>query len=84
MARYTFNYYTEDYGSIAFDAPSEEVANRLLNAIQEGDMEYEDLPNYSKRLRGGDVRFDNLQVVEKPLPSIPILGLKTEVINETV
>jgi hypothetical protein len=36
MARYSFHYYTEDYGSIAFDAPSEEVANRLLNAIQEG------------------------------------------------
>jgi hypothetical protein len=76
MPRYKFNYYVEDYGTVSFDAENMEQAEQLFNQVVEGEKDYEELPNYSKKWRGGDMRHDELKPVEQ-LPAIPILGLKT-------
>ena len=79
MARFQFNYYVEDYGRVAFDAKDMQEAESLFNQVCNGEIDYEDLPNYSKKWKGGDVIHDNLIQIELPLPNIPILGLKTGV-----
>jgi hypothetical protein len=73
MARYTFNYYEEDYGRIGFDAPNLEEAQRLFDSMCNGGLDYDELPNYSKSSRGGDLDFTDLSEVEAPLKPIPML-----------
>jgi len=77
MTRYVFNYYEEDYGKISFDAPTMEEANRLFNLLQEGGIDWDELPNYSKKCMGGECNYTELLITTPTLPAIPILGLKT-------
>ena len=62
MTRYVFNYYEEDYGKISFDAPTMEEASRLFNLVQDGDINYEDLPNYTRKSQGGDTSYTELLI----------------------
>lgn len=73
MKRYTFNYYEEDFGRIGFDAPNLEEAQRLFEAIRNGDIDCDELPNYSKKNKGGNLEFTDLYEVEEPLKQIPLL-----------
>jgi hypothetical protein len=76
MPRYTYSYHEEDTGVIGFDAPNLEKAKELFESIKSGEIEYEELPNYSRRTKGGQYDFLYLQEVKEPLPTIPML-LKT-------
>jgi hypothetical protein len=76
MPRYTYRYHEEDYGVITFDAPNLEKAQELFESIRCNEIEYEELPNYSRRTKGGQYDFIDLQEVKEPLPTIPML-LKT-------
>ena len=76
MPRFTFRYHEQDYGIIGFDAPSLEEAQKLFDSIQSQEIEYDELPNYSRRTKGGDVEYTEIVQLEEPLPTIPIL-LKT-------
>lgn len=76
MPRYTFKYHEEDYGTIGFDADNLQEAQKLFESISEGAIDYEDLPNYSRRTRGGEVQFIDLEETQTALPTIPML-LKT-------
>ena len=76
MPRYTFRYHEEDYGVIGFDAENLEEAEKLFESIECNEIEYDELPNYSRRTKGGQYNFTDLAQVEEPLPPIPML-LKT-------
>jgi hypothetical protein len=76
MPRYTFRYHEEDYGVIGFDAPNLEEAQKLFESLKSQEIEYDELPNYSRRTKGGDVEYTELVQPEEPLPTIPML-LKT-------
>jgi hypothetical protein len=76
MPRFTFRYHEQDYGIIGFDAPSLEEAQKLFDSIQSQEIEYDELPNYSRRTKGGDVETTDLTQLEEQLPTIPML-LKT-------
>jgi hypothetical protein len=76
MARYVFNYYEEDYGVMSFDAPTMEEASRLFKQVKEGEISYDELPNYSRTTKGGDVSYTSLLITTPALPPIPML-LKT-------
>jgi hypothetical protein len=76
MPRYTFRYHEEDYGVIGFDAENLEEAEKLFESIESNEIEYDELPNYSRRTKGGQYNFTDLAQLEEPLPPIPML-LKT-------
>jgi hypothetical protein len=76
MPRYTFRYHEEDYGVIGFDAENQEHAQQLFESIECNEIEYDELPNYSRRTKGGDYNFTDLVQVKEALPKIPML-LKT-------
>ena len=76
MPRYTFRYHEEDYGVIGFDASNLEEAEKLFESIKEGEVDYDELPNYSRRTKGGEYNLTDLTQLEEPLPVIPML-LKT-------
>jgi hypothetical protein len=77
MARYTFRYHEEEYGVVGFDAPNLEKAQELFELIRQGELEFDELPNYSRSMKGGEFRYEELSELKPALPAIPML-LKTE------
>jgi hypothetical protein len=67
MARYVFNYHEEDYGKMSFEAPTMEEASRLFKLLQEGGLDYQDLPSYSRKTMGGEVNYTEL-LITTPMP----------------
>ena len=76
MERYEFSYQESDFGKISFDAKDFSEAEYLFAQVRDGEIEYDELPNYSRKTMGGMKNVDKLTIVKPPLPSIPIL-LKT-------
>ena len=66
MPRYTYRYHEEDYGVIAFEAPNLEKAQELFESVRCNEIEHADLPNYSRRTKGGEYDFTDLQEVKEP------------------
>ena len=64
MTRYRITYYEEDSGYIYFDAPNLTEAEGLLEQLQTGEIDYEELPEVIRKSRNGQVDFDQLEEVK--------------------
>lgn len=75
MTRYVMRYAEENYGIITFDANSQEEAETLMAQAEQGEIEIEDLPNYSSKVKSSSYSLTALEEVQPSLPSIPIMGI---------
>lgn len=75
MTRYVVRYAEENYGIITFDANSKEEAETLIAQAEQGEIEIEDLPNYSSTVKSSSYSLTALEEVQPSLPSIPIVGV---------
>ena len=62
--KYRISYYEEDSGYIYFDAKNLTEAEALLEKVQSGEMDYEELTNAFRKSRNGQSDFDQLEEVE--------------------
>jgi hypothetical protein len=75
MTRYVVRYAEENYGIITFDANSKEEAETLVAQAEQGEIEIEDLPNYSSTVKSSNYSLTALEEVQPFLPPIPIMGI---------
>lgn len=75
MTRYVMRYAEENYGIITFDANSKEEAETLMAQAEQGEIEIEDLPNYSSKVKSSSYSLTALEEVQPSLPPIPIAGI---------
>jgi hypothetical protein len=75
MTRYVVKYAEENYGIIAFDAVNKEEAEEWVRKLEVGDIEVEQLFNYSTKVKSSSYSLTNLEEVTPPLPEIPIHGI---------
>lgn len=75
MTRYVVRYAEENYGIITFDANSKEEAETLIAQAEQGDIEIDQLENYSRKVKSASYSLTALEEVKPSLPSIPILGV---------
>jgi hypothetical protein len=75
MARYVVKYAEENYGIIAFDAVNKEEAEEWVRRLEMGEIEVEQLFNYSTKVKSASYSLTNLEEVTPPLPEIPIHGI---------
>ena len=64
MTTYRISYYEEDSGYIYFDAKNITEAEELLEKVQNGEMDYEELTNAFRKSRNGQNEFDSLEEVK--------------------
>lgn len=64
MATYRITYYEEDSGFIYFDAKNLTEAEGLLEQVQNGEIDYEELPEVIRKSRNGQVDYDQLEEVK--------------------
>jgi hypothetical protein len=64
MTQYRISYYEEDSGYIYFDAPNLADAEGLLEQLQNGEIDYEELPEAFRKSRNGQAEFDSLEEVK--------------------
>jgi len=64
MARYRIHYYEEESGSIYFDAENITEAEEVLEQLQTGEIDYEDLNNVVKKVRNGQFEFESIEEVK--------------------
>lgn len=75
MTRYVVKYAEENYGIVTFDANSKEEAEALVAKAEQGEIEIDQLENYSRSVKSSSYSLSNLEEVQPSLPSIPILGV---------
>ena len=75
MTRYVVKYAEENYGIIAFDAVNKEEAEEWVRRLEMGEIEVEQLFNYSTKVKSSSYSLTNLEEVTPPLPEIPIHGI---------
>jgi hypothetical protein len=75
MTRYVVKYAEENYGIIAFDAVNKEEAEEWVRRLEMGEIEVEQLFNYSTKVKSSSYSLTNLEEVTPPLPEIPIMGV---------
>jgi pentose-5-phosphate-3-epimerase len=75
MTRYVVKYAEENYGIIMFDAVNKEEAEEWVRKLEVGDIEVEQLFNYSTKVKSASYSLSNLEEVTPPLPEIPIHGI---------
>jgi hypothetical protein len=75
MTRYVVKYAEENYGIIAFDAVNKEEAEEWVRRLEMGEIEVEQLFNYSTKVKSSSYSLTNLEEVTPPLPEIPIAGI---------
>lgn len=75
MTRYVVKYAEENYGIIAFDAVNKEEAEEWVRKLEVGDIEVEQLFNYSTKVKSSSYSLTNLEEVQPSLPPIPIVGV---------
>lgn len=75
MTRYVMRFAEEVYGIVTFDANSKEEAETLMAQAEQGEMEIEDLPNYSRTIKSSSYSLTALEEVQPSLPPIPIMGV---------
>jgi hypothetical protein len=59
MARFRVTYNLEEFGYLYFDSPDEDSADELLRQVQQGILDFEDLPNFYKKISGGSESIEN-------------------------
>jgi pentose-5-phosphate-3-epimerase len=75
MARYVVKYAEENYGIITFDAVNKVEAEEWVRRLEMGEIEVEQLFNYSTKVKSASYSLTNLEEVTPPLPEIPIHGI---------
>jgi hypothetical protein len=75
MTRYVVKYAEENYGIIAFDAVNKEEAEEWVRRLEMGEIEVEQLFNYSTKVKSSSYSLTNLEEVQPSLPAIPIVGV---------
>lgn len=64
MPKYTFWHNIEEAWKSGFEADSLEHAQELLEAVENGDMNLSDLPDYWERNKGIDLAIDTASLEE--------------------
>ena len=77
MTRYVVKYAEENYGIIAFDAVNKEEAEEWVRRLEMGEIEVEQLFNYSTKVKSSSYSLTNLEEVQPSLPPIPIVGVNS-------
>jgi hypothetical protein len=75
MTRYVVKYAEENYGIIAFDAVNKEKAEEWVRRLEMGEIEVDQLFNYSTKVKSSSYSLTNLEEVQPSLPPIPIVGV---------
>ena len=75
MTRYVVKYAEENYGIVTFDANSKEEAEALVAKAEQGEIEIDQLENYSRSVKSSSYSLSNLEEVQPSLPPIPIMGV---------
>lgn len=75
MTRYVVKYAEENYGIITFDASTKEEAEALVAKAEQGEIEIDQLENYSRSVKSASYSLSNLEEVQPSLPPIPIVGI---------
>jgi len=75
MTRYVVKYAEENYGIIAFDAVNKEEAEEWVRRLEMGEIEVDQLFNYSTKVKSSSYSLTNLEEVQPSLPPIPIVGV---------
>lgn len=64
MNTYRISYYEEDSGFIYFDALNLTEAEALAEQLQNGEIDYEELPEVIRKSRNGQAEFNQLEEVK--------------------
>ena len=75
MTRFVVKYAEEIYGIIAFDAVNKEEAEEWVRRLEMGEIEVDQLFNYSTKVKSSSYSLTNLEEVQPSLPPIPIVGV---------
>jgi len=70
MAKFRIYYIEESHGNILFDAENLDEARKLYEQLFDGEIFEEDLPNFERREKSGQVHYTDLRAWN---PTITIL-----------